>query len=91
MSTTDLMEPAPRCTAARHRYHPDEPCERAPVPGATVCDWHGGSARQVKAKARERLQPAVDRAVEVLARLVDSPDPMVREQARAALARFGQL
>lgn len=32
-----------------------EPCGLYPVPGATVCKWHGGGAPQVRAAARRRL------------------------------------
>jgi hypothetical protein len=55
------------------------------VPGATVCELHGGSAPQVQAKARERLQPAVDAAWVAISRLAESTDPQVRAGARAAL------
>lgn len=81
------MDPGGSCKAARDRWHPELPCKRARVPGAVVCPTHGGKAPQVQRKARERLQPAVALAVEALSRLVDSADPAVREQARAALAR----
>jgi len=42
-----------RCTG--HSSRTGEPCKLWPVKGATVCHKHGGRAKQVKAKAEERL------------------------------------
>lgn len=47
--------------------------------GGTVCHVHGGSAPQVKAKARERLLDIID------------PDRVFREMGRIALADPGMI
>ena len=45
-----------RCTSHKKKARGGGPCNRHPLPGATVCYIHGGEARQVKAKAEQRLQ-----------------------------------
>lgn len=54
-------------------------CGNYPVPGATVCRYHGGSAPQVRAAAARRLaEAAVERRIGVLLAtegIVDSLDP----------------
>lgn len=50
------QNPAPmkqRCTG--HSSQTGEPCKLWPVRGSTVCHKHGASAKQVRAKAQERL------------------------------------
>lgn len=47
--------PTYRCTA--HRQD-GSPCKAMAVKGATVCRVHGGNARQVRAKAAERVAEA---------------------------------
>lgn len=49
-----------KCTA---RKHGGDPCRRFAIKGGTVCGVHGGSAPQVKAKAKRRMSEANDRAV----------------------------
>lgn len=62
-----------RCTA--HSSRTKKRCKRAPILGGTVCAFHGGSAPQVKEKARERL---------ALAHI--TPDRTLLEIARVAYA-----
>jgi hypothetical protein len=64
-----------RCSAISK--HSGEQCKRKAIPGGTVCRYHGGNARQVKAKAAIRAEVMswglTDAAVdpgEVLLRLV---------------------
>jgi hypothetical protein len=45
------------------------PCRNYAIKGGNVCKNHGGSAPQVKRKARERLLEAVDPAAAELARI----------------------
>jgi hypothetical protein len=49
--------PDRRCKA--HKKN-GEQCKNASVPGATVCRFHGGAAKHVKAAARARLENAAD-------------------------------
>lgn len=67
MQGTDPMKP--RCTARSKQSQ--KPCRNAPIPGGTVCRFHGGAAPQVKAKALERLQAYQDRAIDRLFELVE--------------------
>lgn len=46
-------------------------CSKRPIPGGTVCRYHGGAAPQVKAKALERLMQYQDRAIDRLFGLVE--------------------
>jgi hypothetical protein len=47
---------AEQCTAKSKQT--GKPCGFPPVPGATVCRYHGGLAPQVQAKAQERIEAA---------------------------------
>ncbi|MFK5689584.1 HGGxSTG domain-containing protein [Ornithinimicrobium sp. LYQ92] len=49
-----------RCKAISKRT--GNQCARTPIPGGTVCRWHGGSAPAVKAAADRRVQEATARA-----------------------------
>ena len=49
--------PERRCKAHKKT---GEQCKNASVPGATVCRFHGGAAKHVKAAARARLENATD-------------------------------
>jgi hypothetical protein len=50
--------PERRCRA--HSSRTGEPCKNAAIKGSTVCRFHGGAAKQVKANARARLENAAD-------------------------------
>jgi hypothetical protein len=49
-------------------------CRRQARRGATVCDWHGARAPQVKAKARQRLDEAADRMAKQLLSIADGAE-----------------
>ncbi|MFG2544360.1 hypothetical protein ACGFOM_18155 [Streptomyces sp. NPDC048594] len=51
---SDGWKPRPTCTGKTKRG----PCKNPPIKGGTVCKFHGGSAPQVQAAARERLADA---------------------------------
>lgn len=59
----------PRCVATSKAK--GVRCGRPPIPGGTVCRYHGGAAPQVKAKALERLMALQDPAVNTLEYLMD--------------------
>ncbi|WP_082952993.1 HGGxSTG domain-containing protein [Mycobacterium sp. 852002-10029_SCH5224772] len=50
--------PERRCRA--HSSRTGEPCKNAAIKGSTVCRFHGGAAKQVKANARARLENAAE-------------------------------
>ena len=63
------------CTAVSKQT--GKPCKLKAIPGGTVCRFHGGAAKQVKAKAAVRAElitwgvaDALDDPGEVLLRLV---------------------
>jgi hypothetical protein len=78
-----------RCTA--HSKRSGKPCERSPIPGGTVCHYHGGAAPQVKKSAALRLATLVDPAIKALRdSLKKNADPRVRLMAaRDVLDRNG--
>lgn len=83
----------PRCTAPA-RTNEGKPCKYPAVPGATVCRFHGGASRHVKAKAAARLAALVDPAIGTLAReMVKAERSSDRQRAansildRAGIAR----
>lgn len=47
-------------------------CSKPPIPGGTVCRYHGGAAPQVRERALERLREARDLALE---RLIENLAP----------------
>lgn len=49
-------------------------CSKKPIPGGTVCRYHGGAAPQVKKAALERLMQYQDRAIDRLFGLVEQQD-----------------
>lgn len=63
-----------------------DPCNNPPVAGATVCRMHGGSAPQVRAAARVRLEMAADRAARELLRMA-MDDPEVADSVKLAALR----
>ncbi|MFI7170435.1 HGGxSTG domain-containing protein [Rhodococcoides fascians] len=80
----------PSCSARSRRT--GDPCNNPPMHGTTVCRMHGGSAPQVKAAARVRIERAADRmAKELLGIAADEgTPPAVRLAAiRDALDRSG--
>jgi len=56
------------CTATNRQ---GKRCGRYPIPGGTVCKFHGGGAPQVKRKAEERLQALIHPAITRLGQLVE--------------------
>lgn len=58
-----------RCTA--HSRTSGKQCGQPPIPGGTVCRFHGGAAPQVKLKAAERLVAYQDKAVDRLFELAE--------------------
>lgn len=81
--------PAVRCTARRQD---GQPCKAMAARGANVCRVHGGSAPQVKAAARRRLEQAADVLVQRLLGLAldgDASDPVALAAIRDALDRAG--
>lgn len=69
-----------------------ERCKKPPIKGATLCRSHGGTAKQIKEKAQQRLLEAADK---VAARLVgialaeNTPPAVVVQAARDLLDRAG--
>lgn len=77
-----------KCTARRTN---GKPCGRFAIQGGSVCATHGGSAPQVRAKAKRRLDAFADQAVQGLLNLAQYADSeAVRLAAlRDALDRIG--
>mgnify|MGYP005993608961 CR=1 FL=1 len=62
--------------ATTHPMQQPTPCNNPPIHGTTVCRMHGGSAPQVKAAARVRIERAADRmAKELLGIAADEGTP----------------
>lgn len=59
------------------------PCGKDPIKGARVCRTHGGSAPQVKRKAKLRLLEMVDPALARLMAELDNGDAKPAERLRA--------
>ena len=83
--------PASICTARRTN---GEPCRKTAIRGSAgpVCATHGGSAPQVKAAARVRIERAADRMAKELLRIaIDEETPAATRLAaiRDALDRSG--
>lgn len=79
---------ADQCTATAKST--GERCKQPAVPGASVCRFHGGSAKQVKEKAQERLDRMADETtadmqeiIEDLVELYNHADP----EAKVDIAR----
>ena len=65
MGTNPMVDSRRQCTAKAKST--GKRCQRAPIKGGSVCPKHGGSAPQVKEKARLRLAFLVDPSIETLA------------------------
>lgn len=78
----DLETGKPRCVA--RSKNTGERCTKPPVPGTTVCRWHGGMAPQTKRKAALRLMELVDPAISTLAREMVNQNATAGERIRAA-------
>jgi hypothetical protein len=81
--------PAVRCTARKRN---GEPCRAMAARGAHVCRVHGGSAPQVKAAAKRRLDQASDALVQRLLAFAldgDVTDNVALQAIIAALDRAG--
>jgi len=61
----------PQCKATNNR---GQRCRYSPIPGGTVCRFHGGAAPQVKAAAMERLRALQHPAIDRLASLIDQEE-----------------
>ena len=82
------MDDTRRCTA--HRKNGDR-CKKAAIKGGTVCGTHGGSAPQVRNKARQRIMEAADPAAARLVELIASDDERISlAAARDLLDRAGE-
>lgn len=68
MSAPDPMS-GPRCKATSKQT--GKQCGRTPIPGGTVCRYHGGAAPQVKLKALQRLEAYQDKAIDRLFELAE--------------------
>lgn len=81
--------PERRCKA--HRKNGDQ-CKNSALIGSTVCRYHGGAAKHVKAAARARIENAADRMAKELLGMAIDPDvaPAVKLAAiKDALDRSG--
>ena len=78
MTTRSSLPKAPRCTA--HRSN-GEPCKAFAIRGASVCVTHGGAAKQVRERARQRLAGMIDPALDNLAKLLVHHNGSVRLRA----------
>jgi hypothetical protein len=70
-----------RCTA--HGRTSGKPCRNWPVPGATVCRLHGGSAPQVREAARQRLLAMLNPALAELQKILRKPETSDGDRLRA--------
>ena len=60
-----------RVTCSAHSKQTGNRCKQPPIPGGTVCYYHGGAAPQVEFKAQERLKALQPQAITVLETLLD--------------------
>lgn len=81
--TFDRGNPARRCTA--HRKNGDR-CRKWAIMGGTVCATHGGRARQVREKARQRLMEYSDPAVRHAFKTMNDETAPVQTRLKASLA-----
>lgn len=84
LDVLDLTEPLPtRCVARSKRT--GEQCGRRPVPGATVCHYHGGAAPQVRKKAERRLAVLVGDVLDLWHSILS--DDTIPAAARVAVGK----
>lgn len=81
MSTPPAPEEKRRCKA---HSRTGERCKYPPVPGATVCRFHGGNAPQVRRKAALRLAELVDPAIATMAQVMVDRQARHSDRLRAA-------
>jgi len=81
--------PERRCRA--HSSRTGEPCKNAALKGATVCRFHGGATRHVKAAARVRLENVAELMAKQLLGLALTADSeaVMLAAIRDALDRAG--
>lgn len=74
-----------KCTA--HSARTKLPCQKDAIKGSNVCRNHGGSAPQVKERAKLRLLEASDPAAALLVRQMNDKklDETVRQRAALAI------
>ena len=68
------MDDSRRCTA--HKKD-GQRCKKAAILGGNVCGTHGGSAPQVRNKARQRIMEAADPAAARMVELMASLDERI--------------
>lgn len=88
-TTTASGEPKRRCTARKRGT--DQRCGQPPIPGGTVCRFHGGNAPQVRRSAQGRLAELVMPAIGTLAREMVKAEKSADKQraANSILDRAG--
>lgn len=94
MATNDLSRPDTgyplrnrQCTGTRQD---GERCQRAPIPGGTVCVMHGGATMATQMAARRRLLSLVDPSLEALEKALQCGEwPTVARVALGLLDRAG--
>lgn len=77
-----INDPARQCTAKAKGT--GKRCGRYAIAGGTVCITHGGSAPQVKRKAKLRLLELVDPAITKLQQIMESGES---DQVKLAAAK----
>ena len=76
-----------RCTA--HKSSTGERCKNAAIRGGTVCRFHGGAAKNVKKKARERFNDLIDPMINIAERMVqEALDGQLSAPDRLGLMKF---
>lgn len=55
-------------------------CRNSPIPGGTVCRFHGGAAPQVKDKARQRLEALLNKAIDQVAEALEAEQLLVSKE-----------
>lgn len=76
-----------RCTA--HRSSDGERCKKPAIRGAKVCRSHGGAAKQVQRKARERFNDLIDPMINIAERMVqEAMDGQLSAPDRLGLMKF---